>query len=104
MEVGGWLILPRQDDWNTRKYFKIDFSLTVKAATLIFISGIGSAISSAKQGKSGSIHNLVKNKLVVWATKTCMHHENPNRKHTELTFINPLLKAHNHKMYAFVVN
>ena len=33
----------------------IDFSLTVKVATLIFISGRGSAISSAKQGKSGSI-------------------------------------------------
>ena len=29
----------------------IDFSLTVKAATLIFISGRGSAISSAKQRK-----------------------------------------------------
>ena len=40
----------------------IDFSLTVKAATLIFISGRGLAISSAKQGKSGSIYNLVKNK------------------------------------------
>ena len=26
-----------------------------------FISGRGSAISSAKQGKSGSIYNLVKN-------------------------------------------
>ena len=39
----------------------IDFSLTVKAATLIFISGRDSAISSAKQGKSGSIYNLVKN-------------------------------------------
>ena len=38
----------------------IDFSLTVKAATLIFISGRGSAISSAKQEKSGSICNLVK--------------------------------------------
>ena len=37
----------------------IDFSLTVKAATLIFISGRGSAISSAKQGKSGSTYNLV---------------------------------------------
>ena len=34
----------------------IDFSLTVKAATLIFISGRGSAISSAKQGKSGSFY------------------------------------------------
>ena len=40
----------------------IDFSFTVKAATLIFISGRGSAISSAKQGKSGYIYNLVKNK------------------------------------------
>ena len=40
----------------------LDFSLTVKAATLIFISWCGSAISSAKEGKSGSIYNLVKSK------------------------------------------
>ena len=33
----------------------LDFSLTVKAATLIFISRCGSAISSAKEGKSGFI-------------------------------------------------
>ena len=38
----------------------LDFSLTVKAATLIFISGCGSAISSAKEGKSGFIYHLVK--------------------------------------------
>ena len=38
----------------------LDFSLTVKAATLIFISRCGSAISSAKEGKSGFIYNLVK--------------------------------------------
>ena len=38
----------------------IDFSLTVKAATLIFISGRGSAISSAKEGTTGFIYNLVK--------------------------------------------
>ena len=31
----------------------LDFSLTVKTATLIFITGCGSAISSAKEGKSG---------------------------------------------------
>ena len=37
-----------------------DFSLTVKAATLIFISGRGSAISSDKEGKSGFIYVLVK--------------------------------------------
>ena len=39
----------------------LDFSLTVKAATLIFISGCGSAISSAKEEKSGFIYNLVNN-------------------------------------------
>ena len=38
----------------------VDFSLTVKAATLIFIFGHGSAISSAKEGQSGSIYNLIK--------------------------------------------
>ena len=38
----------------------LHFSLTVKVATLIFISGCGSAISSAKKGKSGFIYNLVK--------------------------------------------
>ena len=35
----------------------LDFSLTVKAATLIFISGCGWVISSAKEGKSGFIYN-----------------------------------------------
>ena len=40
----------------------LDFSLTVKAATLIFISGRGSAISSANEGKSGFIYNLVMSK------------------------------------------
>ena len=38
----------------------IDFSLTVKAATLIFISGRGSAISSAKEGNQGLFMNFVK--------------------------------------------
>ena len=38
----------------------LDFSHTVKAATLIFISGRCSAILSAKEGKSGYIYNLVK--------------------------------------------
>ena len=38
----------------------IDISLTVKAPTLIFISGRGSAISSAKEEKSSFIYNLVK--------------------------------------------
>ena len=38
----------------------IDFLLTVKAAALMFISGRGLAISSAKEEKSGFIYNLVK--------------------------------------------
>ena len=38
----------------------LHFSLSVKAVTLIFISGCSSAISSAKEGKSGFIYNLVK--------------------------------------------
>ena len=38
----------------------LHFSLSVKAATLIFISGRDSAISSAKEGKSGFIYNLLK--------------------------------------------
>ena len=36
-------------------FLLIDFSLTVKVATLIFISGRDSDISSAKEGKSGFI-------------------------------------------------
>ena len=37
----------------------IDFSLTVKAVTLIFISGRCSASSPAKQEISGSIYNIL---------------------------------------------
>ena len=35
---------------KTHEVVLLDFLLTVKAATLIFISGRGSAISSAKEG------------------------------------------------------
>ena len=38
----------------------LDFLLTVKAANILFISGCGSAISSAKEGKSGCTYNLAK--------------------------------------------
>ena len=48
----------------------IDFSITVKSATLIFISGRGSAISSPKEEKSGFIYNLEKS---VWAAQTRVH-------------------------------
>ena len=39
--------------------YYFDFSLTVKAATLIFIFGCGSAVSSAKEGKPDFIYILV---------------------------------------------
>ena len=48
------------NQWKWYTEVLLDFSLTVKAATLIFISGCGSAISYAKEGKSGFIYNLVK--------------------------------------------
>ena len=80
----------------------IDFSLTIKAATLIFISGCGSAISSAKEGKPCSIYNLVKNKYVVWAAQTCVHFMKIRTVYS-LTSHLLTLKAHNHKMYVFVV-
>ena len=58
-------------------------------ATLIFISGRGSAISSAKEGNQVLfiIWSIV-NKLFEPRKRACFH-ENPNRIHTELTFINP---------------
>ena len=49
------------------------FSLTVNAATLIFISGCVSAISSAKEGKSGFIYNLVTcNKIFELSQRACI--------------------------------
>ena len=66
-------------------WVSIDFSLTVKAATLIFISWRGFAISSAEEGKSGSIELI----SFLGPANVRAFHENPNRIHTELTFINP---------------
>ena len=80
-----------------------DVSLTVKAATLIFIPWLVSAISSAKQGKSGSIYNLVKNKQFVWGAQRCVH----SLKILTVYTLNShllTLEAHNHKMYVFVVH
>ena len=65
------------------------FSLTVKAATLIFIFGRGSAISSAKEEESGFIYNLVELISFLSRANVRAFHENPNRKHTELTFSIP---------------
>ena len=65
-----WCQVSRRTDSNMHNTYRtydstirvlLDFSLTVKAATLIFISGCSSAISSAKVGKSDFIYNLVKN-------------------------------------------
>ena len=53
----------------------LDFSRTVKGVTLIFLSGRGSAISSAQQGKSGFIYNLAKvfkNKLFEPRKRACI--------------------------------
>ena len=46
--------------WGNNSRVLLDFSLTAKAVTLIFIPGCGSAIPSAKKRKSGFIYNLVK--------------------------------------------
>ena len=78
----------------------LDFSLTVNAATLIFISGRGSAISSAKEWESGFIYNLVKRSSAFWAAHTCVHF-------MKILTVYPLnsdlstLKTHNHKTYVF---
>ena len=61
--MNGWNYFKNENFASTNKHtftVIIDFSLTVKAATLIFISGRVSAISTAKEGKSGFIYNLVK--------------------------------------------
>ena len=58
---------------SAARWVLLDFSLTVKAATLIFISGCGSAISSAKEGNSGFIYNLVNgNKLFEPRKRACI--------------------------------
>ena len=67
---------------------KILYSLwvTVRAVTLIFISGRGSTISSAQEGKSEFIY-LVKSLKINCLSRT--NHVNPDRIYTELTFITP---------------
>ena len=63
--------------------------LTVKAATLIFVSGRGSAFSSAKEGKSGSIYNFgIELKSFLGCANVPAFHESPDRIYTDLTCIN----------------
>ena len=72
--------------------------VSIKAVTLIFISGRGSAISSAQKGKS-----IGKELLSCFShAKKRDFHENPDHIYTELTFINPL-SVYYKKTYAFVV-
>ena len=80
----------------------IDFSLTVKAATFIFMSGRGSAISSANEGKSGFTYNLVESYKLFWP-QTCVHFMKILTVYTRNSYL-VTLKAHNHKMYVFVIN
>ena len=77
----------------TCKCVLIDFSLTVKATTLIFISGRGSAILSAKEGESDGEEF----KISFCAAQTCVHIMKLN-SHL-LT-----LETHNQKLYVFVVH
>ena len=57
-------------------------------ATLILISGGGSTIPSAQEGKSGSIYLV---ELISCLSHANAHafHENPDCIYTELTFQNP---------------
>ena len=48
-----------------RNLVLLDFSLSVKEATLIFIAGCDSAISCAKEEKLGFIYNLVNCKELI---------------------------------------
>ena len=60
----------------------LDFSLNVKAATFIFMSGCGSAISFAKDGKSGFIYNFkFRKELISFLSRANVRafHEIPNR-------------------------
>ena len=83
----------------------LDFSLTAKASTLIFISGCGSAIPSAKEGKSGFIYNLLKSYSAFCAAQTCEHFTKILTVYTlNSHFFTLKLTAHNHKMYVFVVH
>ena len=64
----------------------IDFLLTVKAATLILISGRGLAISSAKQGNQ--VLFIIWRRTDKFLSRANMDafYENPNPIHTVLTF------------------
>ena len=66
----------------------------------MFISGRCLAISSAKEGKSDSIYNLIK---TFWAAQTCVHFMKILTVYTLNSHL-LTLKEHNHKTYVFVVH
>ena len=68
---------------------QLSFWVTVKAATLIFISGHGLAISSVQERKHGSIYNLVEIMICLSRANVLAFHENRDRIYTELSSINP---------------
>ena len=76
----------------------LDFSLTVKAATLLFISGRGSTISSATEGKSGFINNLLE-LISFWAAQTCVHFMKILTVYTLNSHLLTLKEHYNHKMH-----
>ena len=76
----------------------IDFSLTVKAATLIFISGRGSTISSAWEEKSGSIYNLVKSYNKLFRPRK----RNQCGPRSDCSCRSSLIWVHNVRLYAYV--
>ena len=78
------------DDTMNVKVCCVNFAYC-KGAALIFISGCGSAISSAKEGKSGFIYNLVYKELISFLSRANVRafHENSDCIQTELNFINP---------------
>ena len=76
--------------------------MSVKAVTLIFISGRGSAISSAQKGNQ--VLSIGKELLSCYShAKKRDFHENPDHIYTELKFINPLSVYYKKKTYTFVV-
>ena len=68
----------------------LNFLVTVKTVTLIFISGRGSALLSAQKGKSCSIY-LVKKIWISCLSHANKHafHENPDHIFTDLKFFKP---------------
>ena len=82
----------------------IELLATVKAANLIFISGCGLAVLSANEGKSGFIHNLVKEIISCLSAQTCAYFMEIMTAYTLLTFIHPLSAYAKSRMFCRLLN